>query len=139
MEPPDPDPHQAPLPEKKTKKELTAKQRRDVVARLLWEQKGDNVTSKFRKGVLTAKAADFHVTHFTIRRVWARALDNFLNPSINQFHSEPLKIGNCGRPQKWNRDEVAEAVRHVPLCKRRTLCGLAHASGMKDIRLQSMV
>ena len=38
MEPPDPDPHQAPLPEKKTKKELTAKQRRDVVARLLWEQ-----------------------------------------------------------------------------------------------------
>ena len=135
MEPPDPDPHQAPLPEKKTKKELTAKQRRDVVARLLWEQKGDNVTSKFRKGVLTAVAADFHVTHFTTRRVSARALENFLDPSINQ----PLMMGNCGRPQKWNRDEVAEAVRHVPLCKRRTLRGLAHASGMKDIRLQSMV
>ena len=90
MDPPAPDPPQEPPPRWTKGKELTAQQRRDVVARLLWELKDNGPNAKFPKGVLTAVAEEFHVTHFTIRRVWARALQNFNDPTINQFRSSPL-------------------------------------------------
>ena len=78
-------------------KDLTAQQQQDVVARLLWDElNGNHETPKFCNGVLTVVATEFHVTHFTIRQVWACALQNYKDPTINQFCSKPRKKGNCG-------------------------------------------
>ena len=55
-------------------KDLTVRQRRDVVARLLWELKDHGPTTKFPRGVVTAVALEFRVSHDTIRRVWKRAV-----------------------------------------------------------------
>jgi hypothetical protein len=41
--------------------------------------------------------------------------------------ASPPKINNCGRPQKWNRDELQEAVKEVPIYQRRTIRSLASA------------
>ncbi len=127
MDPAAPEPPQEPPRRWMKGKELTAQQRRDVVARLLWELKDNGENTKFPRGVLTAVAGDFHVSHNTIRRIWARALQNFRDPTINQFRASPLKKNNCGRPQKWNRDDVREAVKEIPICRKRTIRSLAHA------------
>ena len=50
-------------------KDLTVRQRRDVVSCLLWELKDHDPTMKFPKGVVTAVASEFRVFHDTIRRV----------------------------------------------------------------------
>jgi hypothetical protein len=90
MDPPAPNPTQESPPPWTKGKESTAQQQRYVVARLLWELKDNGPNAKFHKGVLTAVAVEFHVTHFTIRRVWAFALQNVNYPMIKQFHSSPL-------------------------------------------------
>ena len=95
-------------------KDLTVRQRRDVVSRLLWELKDHGPTMKFPKGVVTAVASEFRVSHDTIRGIWKRAVENFNDPDVKQFRASPQKINNCGRPQKWNRDELWEAFKTVP-------------------------
>ena len=85
-------------------KYLTGRQRRDVVARLLWELKDHGPTTKFPRGVVTAVTLEFRVSHDTIRRVWKRAVENFNDPDVKQFCASPQKINNCGRPHKWNCD-----------------------------------
>ena len=47
-------------------KDLTVSQRRDVISHLLWELKDKGPTMKFPKGVLTAVALEFCVSHFTM-------------------------------------------------------------------------
>jgi hypothetical protein len=126
MDPPDPEPPLSPAEEKRTKKELTGKAREQIVSRLLFELKENGVDGKFLRGTQSAVALDFHVSQRTIRRVWARALQNFENPNIRQYRSSPQKK-NCGRPKKWNHDEVREAVKLIPLFQRRTIRDLADA------------
>ena len=87
-------------------KDLTGRQRRDVVSRLLWELKDHGPTMKLPKGVLTAVASEFRVSHDTTRRVWKRAMENFNDPDVKQFCASPQKINNCGCPQKWNCDAL---------------------------------
>ena len=138
MDPAAPDPPQQP-PRRKTKgKELSAQQRQDVVNRLLLELKGNRENTKFSKGVLAAVAADFGVANVTIRRIWARALSNFKDPTINRFCSEPLRKNNCGRPKKWNRDEVREAIKEIPVCQKRSIRSLAHALNIPKSTLFQM-
>ena len=49
-----------------------------------------------------------------------RALANFHDPTVRQFHSQ-------SQNQKWNHDEVREVVRLLPLFHRRTIRDLAAA------------
>ena len=73
------------------RKDLTGRQRQDAVARLLWELKDHGPTMRFPKGVVTAVASEFCVSHDTIRRIWKRAVENFNDPDIKQFRASPQK------------------------------------------------
>ena len=103
------------------------RQRQDVVSRLLWELKDHGATTKFPRGVLMAVAPGFRVSQDTIRRVWKRAVENCNDPDVQQFCASPPKINNCGRPQKWNRDEIREAVKEVPIYQKKTIRSFASA------------
>ena len=72
-----------------------------------------------------------------IRRVWARALENFENPDTRQFRSSPQKH-RCGRPKKWNHDDVREAVKLVPHFQRRIIRDLSAAIGIPKSTLFAM-
>jgi hypothetical protein len=137
MNPPRPDPQPRPLAIRRPKKELTGDQRKRIVSRLLWELQENSVDGKFARGILTAVGHEFHVCNKTIRRVWARAIQNFGDPDIRQFRSSPLKK-NCGRPKLWNHDEVREAVKLVPLFQRRSIRDLAAALGIPKSTLHDM-
>ena len=78
------------------------------------------------------------MSRITIRNVWQRALANFRNPAIQSFISSPQKIGNCGRKQKWNRDEVRATVKEIPLSQKRSIRSLAYALGMPKSTLFRM-
>ena len=97
MDEPAQDLHPRPLPREVKRKELTGKERQNVVTRLLWELKDGHRNAKFAPGVLTAVAEEFHVSHHTIRRVWKRAVQNFEDPNVRQLRASPLKARNCGR------------------------------------------
>jgi hypothetical protein len=86
MDPPGPNPQP-----RRTKKEFTGEQRKQIVSRLLWELQENSVDGKFARGILTAVGNEFHVCNKTIRRVWACAIQNFENPDIRRFRSSPKK------------------------------------------------
>ena len=48
-------------------------------------------TMKFPKGVVTAMASEFCVSHDIIRRKWKRAVENFNDPGVKQFCASPQK------------------------------------------------
>lgn len=137
MDPPDPEPPLRPLQGQRTKKELTRETRQRIVSRLLNELKDHGNEGRFARGTIPVVAQDFHVCTRTIRRVWARAVENFENPDICQFRSSPQKH-RCGRPKKWNHDEVREAVKLIPLFQRRTIRDLAAALGIPKSTLFAM-
>ena len=138
MDEPAQDLHPRPLPREVKRKELTGKERQNVVTRLLWELKDGHRNAKFAPGVLTAVAEEFHVSHHTIRRVWKRAVQNFEDPNVRQLRASPLKARNCGRKKKWNRDEVRDAIKAIPLHRRRTIRALAAALGIPSTTLFMM-
>jgi hypothetical protein len=108
MNPPDPEPQPRLVPERRTKKVLTREQRQQIVSRLLWELNENGNDGKFARGTIPAVAAEFHMCPKTIRRIWARAVQNFEDPDVRQFSASPQKK-NFGRHKKWNNDEVREA------------------------------
>jgi len=109
-----------------------------IVSRLVLTIQPDDAAMKLGRGAITAAADAFHVSRITIRKIWQRALANFRNPNIRSFISSPCKKGNCGRNQKWNREEVSEAVKALPLHQRRTIRSLAHALRMPKSTLWDM-
>jgi hypothetical protein len=130
MNPPAPDDHEAHPPLEMKKRNLTSEERRAIVSRLILSIKPDDPDLKLGRGVITATANSYHVSRITIRKVWQRALANYRNPNIRSFMSSPQKKGNCGRKQKWNREEVREAVKALPLFQKRTIRSLAQALGI---------
>ena len=82
---------------------------------------------KFPKGVPMAVASEFSVSEFTIRQIWTCAVEIFNDPSVKRFCASSQKINNCGWPQKWNRDEIQEAVKAVPSYQWKTIRSLACA------------
>ena len=137
MNPPDPEPQPRLVPERRTKKELTREQRQQIVSRLLWELNEKGNDGKFARGTIPAVAAEFHVCPKTIRRIWARAVQNFEDPDVRQFSASPEKK-KCGRHKKWNHDEVREAVWLIPLFRRRSIRDLAAALGIPKSTLHAM-
>jgi DNA-binding Xre family transcriptional regulator len=54
---------------------------------------------------------------------------NYEDPTIGAFHASPLKK-QCSRKQKYNQDDVREAILLVPTYQKRTLRKLASAIGI---------
>ena len=131
MDPLDPKPVLSPVKQKKTKRELTDKEKQQIVSRLLFEMQHSGIDGKFVRGTLTVVAGEFHVTRRTSNRILARAQAFFQNPDIRQFRASPQKKKKCGRPKKWNHDEICEAVTLISLFKRSVIRDLVdHALGV---------
>lgn len=62
----------------------------------------------------------------TISRVWARAIENYANPHVQTFRASPRK-NKTGRRRQWIPEEVREAVKEVPIHRRRSLRSLSGA------------
>ena len=125
MDAPDPDPAGEPPPERGAKRDLTSQQRRNIVSTLLLSVKPGDPEMKLARGVIKSCADAYGVNRFTIRKVWQRALENYRNPNIQAFISSPQRKGRCGRPLKWNRDDVRKAVKNLLLHQRRTIRSIA--------------
>ena len=126
MDPPDPDPAVEPPPVDGKKRDLTSEQRRNIVSMLLLAVKPGDAEMNLRYGAIQSCADTYNVNRVTIRRIWKRALANFRNPDIRAFISSPKKKKN-GRPLKWIRDDVREAVSSLALHQRRTIRSIATA------------
>jgi hypothetical protein len=111
------------------KKELTSDQRKQIVSQLLLRVKQGHPDQKLMRGALSDVAKNFNVTGRTVGKIWKRARQSFADPTIASFRASPLKK-NCGRKQKFDRDEVRDAIREVPLNKRNTLRRLALSIGL---------
>jgi hypothetical protein len=127
MDPPDQNPTVEPPPVRKEKRDLTSSERRNIVSTLLLSVKPGDPDMKLLRGVIQSCADAYRVNRFTIRKVWQRALANYHNPNIQAFISSPQRKGACGRPRKWNRDDVREAVTNLALHQKRTIRSIATA------------
>jgi hypothetical protein len=127
MDAPDPHPTVAPPPENSKKRNLSSEERRDIVSTLLLTVKPGDPEMKLARGAIKSCADAYGVDHSTIRKVWQRALANYLNPDIRAFRSSPQRKGKCGRPNKWIRDDVREPVKDLPLHQKRTIRSIASA------------
>jgi hypothetical protein len=97
------------------KPELTSDQRKQVVSQLLLLLKDGNQPPELKRGALTAVANNFDVRPRTVGKIWKRARLNFEDPTIGAFCASPCKKNKCGAKQKWNRDDVREALLLVPI------------------------
>jgi hypothetical protein len=129
MEDIEPDPQQQPVPQEQGRRELTALQTRQVVCELLRSVEDPNDVTKLRRGAITDLARRFHVHRRTISRVWARAVENYENPHVRTFRASPHK-NKTGRRQQWIPEEVREAVKDLPIHRRRSLRCLIGALGI---------
>lgn len=126
-----PNPPQAPPHQRGINKDLTSDERKQMVSRMLTLARHGDHGVKFPRGTITAVAAEFHVCTQTLRRVWARARENNLDPTVRQYQASPRKKGRrCGRKKKWDPEAIRDAIREIPLHKRRTIRDLAEALGI---------
>jgi hypothetical protein len=105
-------------------KELTADQRKQIVSQLLLLIKEGDPEQNLMRGALKEVANNFNVNPQTVKRIWERGHQSFADPTIAAFRASPLK-NNCGRKQKYESEEVREAILLVLLHKRKTLRKLA--------------
>ena len=117
----------APLQENMRKPNLTSQERRDIVQALLLMVVPGDPELKLVVGAIKSLSDTYHVDRKTIRNIWQRAVANFFDPNIKSLISSPKKKGNSGRPQKWVRGDVRDAVSSLPLNKRRTIRSIASA------------
>ena len=97
MDPDAPDPQQAPPPVIVIKKNVTSDERKQIVPKMLTLGQSDGDRMKFPHGTMKAVAAEFHVHPRTLKRVWARAQSNYINPMVRQYEASPKRKGRCGR------------------------------------------
>lgn len=117
----EPDPQQRPALQARQRRELTALETRQVICDLLRALKDPNDVKSLRRGALTDIARRFHVHPRTISRVWARAIENYENPHVRTFRASPRKSGKTGRKALWNPEDVKQAVKELPIHRRRSL------------------
>ena len=84
MDAPDPHPTVAPPPENSKKRNLSSEERRDIVSTLLLTVKPGDPEMKLARGAIKSCADAYGVDRSTIRKVWQRALANYLNPDISR-------------------------------------------------------
>ena len=124
------DAQQPPPQQGRMKRELTSDERKQIVSRLLTEAQQGGDVGKFPRGTITAVAADFHVCRKTITNIWTRAQENYADPTLRQYQASPRKKRNCGRKKKWDPEAIMEAIKEIPLFRRRTIRDLAAALGI---------
>jgi len=124
------DAQQPPPQQGRMKRELTSDERKQIVSRLLTEAQQGGDVGKFPRGTITAVAADFHVCRKTITNIWTRAQENYADPTVRQYQASPRKKRNCGRKKKWDPEAIMEAIKEIPLFRRRTIRDLAAALGI---------
>ena len=84
-------------------------------------------------GIFSSTAKLFKVSKSTIGRLWRDTNVKIANEGVTAFailtntDFFETKSKNRGRPLKWNREEVREEVRNVPLSLRQTWDGLSQA------------
>ena len=127
------------------RKDLTSEQRRGVVRCLLMafkegpqEEGEERQNFALQHGALAKVAGIFGVVPSTASRIWKMALKSNTDVTVANFQASPQKKGNCGRHQKWNRDDVREAVKTVPTHQRKTLRKLGSALGIPKSTLHVM-
>jgi hypothetical protein len=118
------------------RKDLTQEQRTEVVRRLLLEVKEGAQNFELRKGALLDVARSVGVVQTTVGRIWKRSLQR---RSLDGDFQAALQLrkGRCGRPQKWNREELMEAI-NVPQNQQRSLRELVSALGVPKTTLHRM-
>ncbi len=85
-----------------------------MVSTFLFDAKDGNRLGKLRHGAITAVANTYNVHHQTIKKIWERAREHFLNPDVCAFRASQKMTHNSGRKKKWNHEEVRDAVRKIP-------------------------
>jgi transposase-like protein len=132
-------PPDGPSGNKRKRKDLTHEQRREIVCRLLLETGEGPQNVELKHGAVSRVARHFGVVPTTVGRIWKRARQSLTDDTLGDFQASPLKKGNCGRPQVYNRDEVREAIKDVPLHQGNTLSTLGSALGIPKTTLRRMI
>jgi hypothetical protein len=118
------------------KSDLTSAERKQIVSHLLLRVKADTHPVKLKWGALKSTAIFFNRSTKTMQRVWKRACLSYEEPSILAFRANPLE--KPGRPQKYDRDDVREAILRVPREDRGPLRKIAAAIGLSTTSLHGM-
>ena len=79
MNPVAPDPRLELVPQKKVGKELTGTERQMIISRLLWTLKERDGIMCLKEEIAVPLMEEFHVSRWTFRRIWNRALENSNN------------------------------------------------------------
>jgi hypothetical protein len=102
---------------KRKKPDLTSEERRWMIRLLLLEGKEgplglleEQRNPVLKRGALSKVAGKFGVDPSTASRIWKEALKSNTDDTKASFQASPKKKGRCGRPQKWNRDDVRQAI-----------------------------
>lgn len=111
---------------------------KSIISHLL--ERGETRNGEFRlaRGAQKDVAKKFDVGEATISRIWKRAKTNRANPNVGAYRATPQKKGNCGRPQLYDREEVAEALAELPINERRTIRAMAAALGIPKSTLHNI-
>ena len=91
MNPTDPDAVLKVVHRQRVKRELLCKEREKIVSCLLWKRQNHDTDGKFPRGTLTVVGNHVGACNKKIRRVWARALENFQDPSVHKFCAQSVK------------------------------------------------
>ena len=86
---PAPDPHEELVRNPRQRRELTDSQQDRIISCLLWELQSHGQNGRFARRTVTVVANEFYVCSKTIRRVWARALENFQIRRFDNFAPTP--------------------------------------------------
>ena len=85
-----------------------------------------STNGKIAHGALEVVAKQFGRNRSTVSRIWERACKTSLSGKLNVRSLSK----NSGRPLKYDRVAVVEAIKDVPLRKRKKLRSLSNALGM---------
>ena len=115
-------PNSGPPGNNRKKPNLTSEQRREVVRMLLLMVKdATNNLDLNKRGSLSTVARQFGVVSTTVKLVWDRARQSLTDGNLGDFQASPLVKGRCGRPLKYDREEVREVIKDVPKHKRTSI------------------
>ena len=74
-------------------------------------------------------ARHFGVVSTTVKLIWDRARHSLTDGNLGDYQASPQMKGRCGRPLKYDRDEVRQAIEDVPKHKRTLLRKIGSAVG----------
>ena len=125
-------PNGGPPGNNRKKPNLTSEQRREVVRMLLLMVKDATNNLDLKRGSFSTVARQFGVVSTTVKLVWDRARQSLTDGNLVDFQASPLVKGRCGRPLKYDREEVREVIKDVPKHKRTSIRKIGSAVGISS-------